>query len=155
MDVFYYWKDANADLKAGRVGYFKSSAVRFKELADLEPDFVWVFKTPQGLKGEVQLLPCLQFSKLPKKGFTPEKGLTYLHYDAEDPLSVWYVDRSRPEAVDAAIAWVKHHFPRMVSSNFQGHDGQAQLRGLPSSDLVKMTRSWPSVPFTTRAEAER
>ncbi len=62
MNVFYYWKNIAQDLKAGRIGYFKSSRTRFNELADGHPDFIWVFKTPTGLKGQVQLMGRLRWA---------------------------------------------------------------------------------------------
>jgi len=31
MDVFYYWKNHDADVKAGRLGHFKSTADKLTE----------------------------------------------------------------------------------------------------------------------------
>ena len=55
MDIFYYWKDIESDLKAGRLGYFRSSRAKLAEFQAATPDNIWVFKTPKGRKGEIQL----------------------------------------------------------------------------------------------------
>jgi len=56
MDVLYYWKDINADIKAGRMGWFRSTQERLAEFEASFPDFIWVFKTPKREKGKLQLL---------------------------------------------------------------------------------------------------
>ena len=85
MDAFYYWRNYEQDLKAGLPGYFKSSSDKLQILADGQPEFIWVFKTPPGRKGQLQLLGRLHWREAPTKGFRKEAGYFYIHYDAAHP----------------------------------------------------------------------
>ena len=48
MDVLYYWKDYESDLREGRIGYFRSAKDKLDELRQRSPDDIWVVKTPRG-----------------------------------------------------------------------------------------------------------
>jgi hypothetical protein len=78
MDVFYYWKNHEADLKARRIGRFKSTPGKLRELVDGYPDFLWAFTTPKGRRGEVQLIARLRWSDRPTVKHKPEPGHVYL-----------------------------------------------------------------------------
>jgi hypothetical protein len=59
MDIFYYWKDFENDLKDGRIGWLKSKRDKLNSFKSRSPDFIWAFKTPTGKKGQLQLLHVL------------------------------------------------------------------------------------------------
>ena len=148
MDVFYYWKNHAADVKAGRIGHFKSTADKLKELADGFPDFLWVFKTPHGRKGEVQLLAKLRWADKTTVALKPEPGHAYIHYDPADAQSVAFADSGTSSAVDATSRWVAHHFPRMLTANFQGTAGQEAIRGAALTDLQRLAGKFAGQPFS-------
>ena len=149
MDVFYYWKNHEADLKAGRIGHFKSTADKRTELADGFPDFLWVFKTPPGRKGEVQLLARLRWADKNAVALKPEPGHVYIHYDPVDAQSVAFGDSGTSVAIDATTRWVGNHFPRMVAANFQGTAGQEAMRGAALSDLQRLASKFATQPFSS------
>jgi hypothetical protein len=151
MDVFYYWKNHEADVKAGRIGHFKSTADKLTELADGFPDFLWVFKTPRGHKGEVQLLARLRWADKRMVALKPEPGHVYIHYDPVDPQSVAYCDSGAPSAVEATSRWVANHFPRMLAANFQGTAGQEAIRGAGLSELQKLASTFTTQPYSSSA----
>lgn len=153
MDVFYYWKDIKPDMEAGRVGLFRSSRDKLAELVDGYPDFIWVFKTPVGLKGRVQLMARLRWTDTAVMPLEKASGQSYIFYDPRDVESVRFVDSDRDEAIDAATAWVKRYFPASIRSNFQGENGQLALRGAVLAELNRLGQSLRSEPFVAAAEA--
>lgn len=147
MDVFYYWKDINEDLKTKRIGYFRSNLDRLKEFQDGSPDLIWVFKTPRGLKGQVQLHASLRWTDSPVGPVLRRAGESYMYYDPMHPDSAMFTDSSTPGAIDEATAWVKHHFPSAITGNFQGLNGQHAMRGAAVGELRRMASSLAREPF--------
>lgn len=147
MDIFYYWKDYVADRDAGRIGFFRSKRSKLAELAAEAVDYIWAFKTPKGLKGEVQLIARLRCVEAPSKGFAPVAGEYYAHYDPHHPKSVRFTNSSAPEAIEATTRWVNKHFHDAIAGNFQGELGQRALRGDLLRELVRLADSLEAVPF--------
>ena len=128
MDVFYYWKNFDADVAAGGIGAFKSSADKLKELADGQPDYIWAFRRPAGKKTQLQLLGKLRC--------TERHGGAYaISYDTSSTKSVLFVDGGSDEAIAEVTDWVGRHFHRMKTANFIGNAGQEAMRGLPLKEL--------------------
>lgn len=140
MDVFYYWKDLRDDLKAGRIGRFRSSKDKLDRMRANCPSYVWIFKTPQGQKGRLQLLARLVWSNAPPPSFTPAPGDSHIFYDPDDLRSVWYDDSDDDAAVERVTDWVRQHFPAAVRSNFQGGNGQHEMRGAVVQDLKAIAK---------------
>lgn len=151
MDVFYYWKNHEADLKAGRVGHFRSTAGKLKELADGFPDFVWAFKTPRGRKGEVQLLARLKWADRAVVRHKPEPGQVYLSYDPHDAQSIVFDDSGTDAAIATTTAWVARNFPAMAAANFQGTAGQEALRGSVLQELQALAANFHRQSFSATA----
>jgi hypothetical protein len=72
MDIFYYWQQLEQNLKNGEVGYFGSSNTRIVQLAERLPKRIWVFKTPKGMKGSIQLVGSLLVSDEPRVAVNTE-----------------------------------------------------------------------------------
>jgi hypothetical protein len=151
MDALYYWKNFDADLKASRIGYFKSATHKLRELHDGYPDFIWVIKTPKGRKGEAQVVARLRWLDKPAVRIEGAPGQAYMYYDPEDSKSVHFVDGDSEPAISATNNWVGRYFPAMLAANFQGATGQESLRGHALSGLVELTSSFKREPFTTIA----
>ena len=105
MDVFHFWKDFDADLRAGRIGSFKSSAERLKEFNEGSPNYIWAFRTPKGRKGELQLLARLVWNDRASTG-------AVIGYDPTHRDSVLYQDPDGT-AIPAVTNWVSRNFHRM------------------------------------------
>jgi hypothetical protein len=151
MDVFYYWKNPEADLKAGRIGYFKSTAAKLTELADGMPDFIWAFKSPQGAKGRIQLVARLRWADKATVKRKTEPGSVFINYDPDDVKSVRYAGGDTPEAIASASDWAARHFPKMIAANFQGMAGQEALRGLVLNELKGLVANLRTEPFKVAA----
>ena len=60
MDVFYYWRDYDVDVNAGRIGWLLASRKKLDELRERHPDWIWAFRRPKKQKTRLQLLARLQ-----------------------------------------------------------------------------------------------
>lgn len=147
MDALYYWKDIESDLNSGRIGRFRSDKRKLETLKAGYPDFIWIFKTPAGRMGEVQLLAKLAWADTAPKGFTPDPGESVIYYDPQYPRSGRF-DLSLSEAnIHRTTAWIREHFPAAVRANFQGPSGQQELRGEPLRKLQQIASTWPMEPL--------
>lgn len=151
MDVLYYWKNHEADIKAGRIGRLAATPAKLKELADGYPDFLWVIATPRGRKGEIELIARLRWADRATVKFKPEAGVAYIHYDANDAKSVAFSDAGADPAVATTSRWARDHFPKMVSANFQGANGQEALRGAALNELTSLAAGFRARPFIAPA----
>jgi hypothetical protein len=147
MDVFYHWKDFEADLKAHRIGHFRSSKDKLDPLHEAHPDFVWVFRMPKGEKGRVQLLAKLWWSRSAPSGFRPAPGESHLYYDADHPRSVAFVGSEEPAAVGLVTEWARANFGSAVLSSFRGANGQFEMRGDPLIRLQRIAAGLETRPF--------
>ncbi|MEO6277660.1 hypothetical protein [Roseateles sp.] len=147
MDVLYYWKDYAADLREGRIGYFRSAREKLDELQQRSPDDIWVVKTPPGHKGQLQLLGRLVWSDLPTTKVTAPAGDSLIHYQAGHPRSVWFDEELALQHCDEVTAWLRAHHPGSLRANFQGVNGQLALEQSAAQELRRLTASCPSQPF--------
>lgn len=149
MDVLYYWKDITPDLKAGRIGRFRSDKDKLQELSAGYPDHIWVFKTPPGRKGQLQLKGRLHWTNGPPVSFKPEPGVGYIFYDPDHASSVWFEDSDFESAIEAVTRWAGKHFPSAVQGNFQGVNGQHPMRGPVLKELEAVAAGLSCLPFRT------
>lgn len=125
MDIFYYWKDYEQDIKepGQTIGRFVSGQRKFEKLNSCEPKYIWAFKTPKGYKGRVQLIARLLWSrkdvvKLPPSKRTGINSMTF--YDPEAKDSVIYTNTNSDPAISHVTKLVGDQFPDAVSNNFIG-----------------------------------
>lgn len=154
MDVLYYWKDINKDLKAGRIGWFRSYKDKLADFQASYPGNIWVLKTPQGQKGQVQLLARLAWSDTPTVAVPRAAGESYMHYDPDHASSRWFVNGGADSAIDQVSAWTRLHFPAAVRGNFQGENGQQALRGQVLQGLDAIASSLQVIPFREAVHAQ-
>lgn len=147
MDVIYFWKHHQADVKAGRIGHFKSTADKLSSFAAGFPDFLWVFGAAPGRPREVQLLARLRWSDRSAVALKPEPGHVYLHYDPQDAKSVLFEDSGAEAAIAQTSNWVEKNFPKMVAAKFQGAASQDELRGATLMELQRLAAGFTTRPF--------
>lgn len=147
MDVLYYWKNIDDDLKHGRIGRFISDKQKLDVLKEGFPDFIWAIKTPVGRLGEVQLLAKLAWSDTAPKGIKPVRGESAIYYDPLFPRSGRF-DKAVSEAnIERTSKWIRLYFPAAVKANFQGQNGQLELRGEPLRALKDIASTWSLEPL--------
>jgi hypothetical protein len=152
MDALYYWKNFDTDIKAGRIGYFKSGAHKLKELQDGFPDFIWVIRTPAGRKGQGQILARLKWIDVPPEHVKVDRSHVCIYYDPDDLGSVYFLDSDSEPAINATTDWVGRHFPKMLAINSQGTAGTEALRGAALAELKTLSEAFRRKPFSAIAE---
>ncbi|WP_313302024.1 hypothetical protein [Diaphorobacter sp.] len=151
MDVFYYWKNIDQDIKEGRIGWFQSGKEELNKLKARHPNYLWVFKTPPGRKGNLQLFARLAWTD----GATTSgaklrpAGESNIFYDPTNPKSVWYTESDADSAVTEITEWARPHLPQAFTSNFQGKNGQWAIERPQCLELEKIAAKFSSVPFPT------
>jgi hypothetical protein len=147
MDVLYYWKNIEADIKTGKIGHLRADREKFEAFKAGYPDFIWVFKTPQGRVRDVELLARLAWKDAAAKGFTPTVGQAAIHYDPQYPRSGRFASSSSQANIDKTSNWIRRHFPGAVRANFVGAHGQQELRGEALRELQQIASGWPMEPL--------
>ena len=151
MDILYYWKDIESDLKSGKVGHFRSDREKLETFKAGYPDFIWIFKTPQGRIKDVELLAKLAWTDTAPKGFTPTVGQSAIHYDPKYPRSGRFGSSSSEGGIEKTSNWMRKHFPAAVRANFVGTNGQQELRGETLRELQQISAAWPLEPLVPSA----
>ncbi len=129
MDVFYYWKNYDEDLKAGRIGWLKSDRQKLGELRGRSPDLIWAFKTPSGCKGQIQLAARLGWSDTPKVSLPKIDAASVIHYDPNDVRTSFFGPSDTQAAVESMTQLLRGQFPGAFRANFQGDNGIQVMDG--------------------------
>jgi hypothetical protein len=153
MDIVYYWKNHAADVKAGRLGSFKTTPARLAALADGYPDFLWAFKPAAGRKGDVQLIARLRWVDKSTAKTKGEAGQACMYYDPHSEQSITYADSGSDTAIAQTTQWVATHFPKMLTGTFPGTAGQEGLRGAALTELQMLASHYGAQPFMSPVEA--
>jgi hypothetical protein len=137
MDIFYYWKDFENDLKDGRIGWLKSKRDKLNSFKSRSPDFIWAFKTPTGKKGQLQLLARLAWSDKPTVKLPYIEAQSTIFYIPHIPLSVRYIDTHETEAIEKVTDIIHEGLPESAfRANFHGENGQ---HGIEHNIVKKLT----------------
>lgn len=147
MDVFYYWKNADQDIKSGRLGHFRSVKEKVKLFQEGYPNFIWAFKTPRGKLGNLQLLGKFSWSERPPANYKPNSNEAMLYYDFKDSKSGIFEADDSDAGVEQISEWARSYFWAPVRANFAGTNGQHELRGEVLQDLNRITKHWRMRPL--------
>jgi len=148
MDVFYYWKNYDVDLKAGRIGWLKSERQKLGELRGRSPDLIWAFKTPSGCKGQIQLVARLAWSDSPRVSLPKLNTASVIHYDPKDIRTSFFGPSGTQASVESMTQLFRGQFPNAFRANFQGDNGIHVMDGDFLRRFLKTVR-----PFISRADA--
>ncbi len=145
MDVFYYWRDFDADLKAGRIGWLPSSRKKIDELRDRHPDWIWAFRRPKDRKAALQLLARLRWTDAPVAKLPIEKGTPAIYYDPAE--SVRYTNANEEAKVAEVTSIIRAKFPHAFLANFRGDAGVNTMEADLLQQLVPKLASYAVEPF--------
>ena len=151
MDIFYYWQKFEPDLKNGQVGYFGSNSAKIAELKERLPKRLWVFKTPKGMKGSVQLLGSLLVSDEPKVAVNAEYP-NLIYYDPFSPETVLFADSNAPGRIEDVTRLLQYRLLHAFKSNFQGDAGLQALESNVVRELEALCADWGKVQLLERVE---
>jgi hypothetical protein len=149
MDIFYYWKNFESDLAAGRIGWFISDHERLGQLNNENPGFIWAFRTPPGRKGELQVLARLECTKLRPRGGSIPPAVSTIYYDAHSRNSVRFCGSESDDAVRAVTSIFKRRpsFYAAFRANFQGVNGVWRLMSDVVRELENAVKQLRAQPF--------
>ncbi|SPB18209.1 hypothetical protein NOV72_05408 [Caballeronia novacaledonica] len=151
MDIFYYWQKLEQDLKSGRVGYFAFNSTKILELKARLPNRVWVFKTPRGMKGAVQLVGSLLVSDEPNVAVNADHQKV-IYYDPFSSKSVMFVNSGTPERIQEVSGLLQYSFHTAFKSNFSGDAGLQPLESNVVRALEAMSAHWAKVQLLERVK---
>ena len=145
MDIFYYWRDFDADLKAGRIGWLQSSRKKLDEVRDRHPDWIWAFRRPKDRKGGLQLLARLRWTDTPAAKLPIEKGTPAIYYDPAQ--SIRYPNANEEAKVAEVTSILRTKFPNAFLANFRGDAGVQSMEADLLAQFVPKLASYSVEPF--------
>ncbi|KAK42370.1 hypothetical protein BG58_04790 [Caballeronia jiangsuensis] len=147
MDLFYYWKNYVADIRANRIGSLGSDIVEIDRMLSRRPaDYVWAFKPPEGKLGNLQLLGRLRVVDHRPEGCAPSK-LHNVFYDAASSKSVWFTDSGTDERVSEITSVLNNRYQAAFRANFQGANGIQEIEIDVVRKLKAATANYASLQF--------
>ena len=145
MDVFYYWRDYDADLSAGRIGWLHASRKKVGELKERHPDWIWAFRRPKRQKTGLQLLARLRWADAPVAKLPIEKGSSAIYYDPAE--SVCFSNADEEANVAEVTTIMRARFPNAFLSNFRGDAGVHPMEADLLAQFVPRLGGYSSEPF--------
>ncbi|CDY74670.1 hypothetical protein BGLT_03612 [Caballeronia glathei] len=141
MDIFYYWQKLEQNLKNGQVGYFGSNNSKIKQLAERLPMRIWVFKTPKGMKGSIQVVGSLLVSDEPRVAVATDYP-NVIYYDPFSPESVLFTNSDTPERIQDVSGYFQYRFHAAFSSNFNGDAGVQAMESNVVRGFEALVADW-------------
>lgn len=151
MDIFYYSQRLEQNLKNGEVGYLGSNNPKIVQLAERLPKRIWVFKTPKGMKGSIQLVGSLLVSEEPRVAVATDYPYV-MHYDPFSPESVIFTDSNTPERISEVSAYFQYRFHAAFSANFNGDAGVQAMESNVVRGLEQMVAGWSRCQMLERVK---
>jgi len=145
MDVFYYWRDYDADLAAGRIGWLHASRKRVGDLKERHPDWIWAFRRPKRQKKALQLVARLKWADAPVAKLPIEKGSSAIYYDPAQ--SVCFSNADEETSVAEVTSIMRARFPNAFLTNFRGDAGVYPMEADLLAQLVPRLSGYSVQPF--------
>lgn len=147
MDVFYYWKKFELDMKEGRIGWLLSDRKKMGEMRADFPDYIWAFRTPQGHKGELQLVARLRWSDTPVVTVPRNDAQSEIYYDPAHKDSRRFIDVDTDAHIREVSSMMRREFPGAFTAKFQGDNGLQPMRGDFLRKFRGIAEAYPYRPF--------
>jgi hypothetical protein len=150
LDIFYYWKSFEDDLAKGRLGWLRSQRSKLETLQERGVDCIWAFKTPKGMKRQLQVIARMVWSGTAPKDAPRSDAGSMIFYEPHSERSVRFVDSASQPAMDAVSSVLRRRYPSMFKSNFQGDSGLQALEIDVVRELEICVKEYATVPFALR-----
>lgn len=157
MDVFYYWKKFEGNIRDDLVGRFVSKKEYLEKLKGRYPDYIWAFIIPQGYGGKpkdrrLKLLARLKWAEAPLPGLKPtreENPLSEIYYNHEHADSILYEDTGSDEAIDCVTGLLRPEYLNAFKANFEGPNGVQVMESPFADKFRKAVAHYSSSQFLT------
>lgn len=144
MDIFYHAQSFEQNIKDGSVGLIGSGSPRIVELSQRLPKRIWVFKTPKGMKGSIQLVASLLVSEEPSVAVQTDQP-NVIFYDVFSPHSVVFTDSSSLERVQQVSGYFQYRWHAAFSTSFRGDAGLRAMEADVVRGLEATVMDWARV----------
>ncbi|NUX56193.1 hypothetical protein [Paraburkholderia youngii] len=151
MDIFYYSQKLEQNLRNGELGHVGSNNAKIVQLAERLPKRIWVFKTPKGMKGSIQLVGSLLVSDEPRVAVNTEYPYV-IYYDPFSPESVFYTDSNTPERIREVSGYFQYRFHSAFSANFNGDAGVQVMESNVVRGLEALITDWGTCQMLERVK---
>ena len=149
MDIFYHSQSFEQTIKNGSVGLIGSSSTKIVELSHRLPKRVWVFKTPRGMKGSIQLVASLLVSEEPSVAVQTDQPHV-IYYDVFSPDSVIFTESGTPERIREVSGHFQYRWHTAFSASFRGDAGLQPMEADVVRGLEAMVADWGKVQMLER-----
>lgn len=159
LDVFYYWKEFEDNVKEDMLGLFVSSREQLQKLEGRPPDYIWVFIIPKRYGGQrgkgdykLKLLATLKWSDTSPRGLRStgkKRPISDIYYDPEAADSILYEDTEAVEALDLVTTLIRSKYPRAFKPRFRGANGVQVMEKDLVDKFRKETAHYPGTQFLT------
>lgn len=151
MDVLYYWKDFDKDMKAKRIGWLASDRKKMGDMRAAYPDHIWALRTPSGRKGQVELVACMKWADTPTVPVPRIDAQSVIYYDPMHEESRRFVDADTDERIKEISSLIRSEFPQAFGANFRGDNAVQPMRGDFLLRFRKTAETFPSQAFLEEA----
>ena len=151
MDIFYHSQSFEQNVKNGSVGLIGSSSRKIVELSERLPRRVWVFKTPKGMKGSIQLVASLLVNEAPSVAVQTDQPHV-IYYDVFSPQSVVYTNAGTPDRIQEVSRLFQYRWRTAFSASFRGDAGLQAMEADVVRGLQAMVADWEKVQMLERVK---
>ncbi|WP_244830472.1 MULTISPECIES: hypothetical protein [unclassified Caballeronia] len=151
MDIFYHAPSFEQNVKNGLVGSIGSSSAKLVTLSQRLPKRIWVFKTPRGLKGSIQLLASLLVCDEPSVAVQSDQP-HMVFYDVFSPESVIFTESGTPERIEEVSGYFQYRWHAAFSASFRGDVGLQAMEADVVRGLEALVSGWERVQMLERVK---
>ncbi|WP_053572309.1 hypothetical protein [Caballeronia cordobensis] len=151
MDIFYHSQSFEQNVKNGVVGLIGSSSQKIVELTQRLPKRVWVFKTPKGMKGSIQLVASLLISEEPTVAVQTDQPHV-IYYDVFASDSVLFTDSGTLEHIEEVSGHFQYRWHTAFSASFRGDAGLQPMEADVVRGLQAIVADWEKVQMLERVK---
>ncbi|MFM0509228.1 hypothetical protein [Paraburkholderia sp. RL17-373-BIF-A] len=124
------------------------------QLAERLPKRIWVFKTPKGMKGSIQLVGSLLVSDEPRVAVNSEYPHV-INYDPFSPESVMFTDTDTKERIQEVSGYFQYRFHIAFSANFNGDAGVQVMESNVVRGPEALVTDWGTCQMLERVKDRR
>jgi hypothetical protein len=149
MDIFYHAQSFEQSIRAGSFGLIGSSSPKIVELSQRLPKRIWVFETPKGMKGSIQLVASLLVSETPSVAVQTDQPHV-IFYDVFSPDSVIFTDSGTLKRTQEVSGYFQYRWHAPFSTSFRGDAGLRAMEADVVRGLESMVTGWAKVQMLER-----
>jgi hypothetical protein len=149
MDIFYHSPGFEKSINSGGIGSICATGTKLVELASRLPKRIWVFATPKGQRGSIQLIASVLVTEAPTVAVQADQ-LNPVFYDVFSQESVFYTDSATSDRVEQISALFKYNWHAAFSVNFRGDAALQAMEANSVRAVQAMVADWEKIQLLER-----